>query len=58
MIAVYANFNVSDNNISELLNLAKDLILETRKEDGNISYELIRGIENKNLFAFWEKWSD
>ena len=58
MIAVYANFNVSDNNISELLDLANNLISETRKEDGNISYELIRGIKSKNLFAFLEKWSD
>lgn len=58
MIAVYANCTVSDSNIKQFVALAETLIAETRKESGNVSYELIRGIENPNLFAFLEKWSN
>jgi PTH1 family peptidyl-tRNA hydrolase len=56
MIAVYAKGIVSDNNIKEFINYASELIYETRKEEGVVSYELIRGVDNKNLFAFFEKW--
>ena len=56
MIVVYAKSIVSKNNIKEFINLATELIDETRKEEGNVSYELIRGVDSKNLFAFIEKW--
>ena len=56
MIAVYAKGIVSDNNVKKFVNLASELVNETRKEAGVISYELIRGIDNKNLFVFLEKW--
>ncbi|MBP2645280.1 MAG: putative monooxygenase [Firmicutes bacterium] len=58
MIVVYANCSVKDANVAQYVSLAEALIKETRKEAGNISYELIRGIENKNLFAFLERWED
>jgi len=58
MIVVYANCNVSDESSEEFIALAANLVEETRKENGNISYELIRGNDNKNLFAFLEKWAD
>ncbi|MBP2649382.1 MAG: putative monooxygenase [Firmicutes bacterium] len=58
MIVVYANCNVSDDNIEKYIALAETLIEATRKEAGNISYELIRGMENRNLFAFLERWED
>lgn len=58
MIVVYANCNVSDESSEKFIALAANLIEETRKEKGNISYELIRGNDNKNLFAFLEKWAD
>lgn len=56
MIAVYAKGIVSDDNSKEFIELATKLIEETRKEAGNVSYELIRGVDSKNLFAFLEKW--
>jgi quinol monooxygenase YgiN len=56
MIAVYAKSNVKEENAEKYLELAKILVEETRKETGNISYELIRGMEDKTVFAFLEKW--
>ena len=56
MLAVYAKCIVVEKNADQFLECAKGLIEETRKEPGNISYELVRGLENKSLFAFVEKW--
>ena len=38
--------------------LAKPLIEETRKETGNVSYELIRVLDKVNEFVFLEKWEN
>ncbi|MCI5699280.1 MAG: antibiotic biosynthesis monooxygenase [Lachnospiraceae bacterium] len=56
MIAVYAKCVVSGLNVDKFIALAKELVEETRKEPENISYELIRGREGKNVFAFLERW--
>lgn len=56
MLAVYAKCIVVEKNVDQFLECAKPLIEETRKEPGNISYELVRGIDNRSLFAFVEKW--
>ena len=56
MIVVYAKSNVKEENAEKFLELAKKLVEETRKETGNISYELIRGLEDRTAFAFLEKW--
>jgi Uncharacterized conserved protein len=58
MIVVYAKSIVVEKNVEKFLQLAKELIEETRKENGNVSYELVRGTENKSIFAFIEKWAD
>jgi quinol monooxygenase YgiN len=56
MIVVYAKSNVKEENAEKFLELAKKLVEETRKEKGNVSYELIRGLEDRTAFAFLEKW--
>lgn len=56
MIAVYAKSKVNENNVEKFMSLAEQLINETRKEKGNISYELIREIEDRTILAFMEKW--
>ncbi len=58
MIAVYASHTVSEENASKFIAAAADLIAATRKEKGNISYELVRGTADATLFAFMEKWAD
>lgn len=56
MLAIYAKCIVVEKNADQFLACARELIEETRKEPGNISYELVRGTESKSLFAFVEKW--
>ena len=55
MIAVYARCVVTGQHVDEFIELATKLVEETRKEPENISYELVRGREGKNVFAFMEK---
>ena len=56
MIAVYARCVVTGQHVDEFLELATKLVEETRKEPEVISYELVRGREGRNVFAFMEKW--
>ena len=56
MLVVYAKCIVSAQNVDEFLSLAKELVNETRKEESNISYELIKEKGDKSLYAFLEKW--
>lgn len=56
MVCVYALSTVRKDKIEEHTRLAKELVAETIKEPGNISYEFgkLEGEENK--FAFVERW--
>ena len=56
MIAVYAKCVVTGQHVDEFIELATKLVEETRKEPENVSYELIRSREGRNVFAFIEKW--
>ena len=58
MIVVYAKSIVPEKNIDKYLEIAKKLAEETRKEKGNIFYEMIQDVNNKNIFAFIEKWEN
>lgn len=57
MIAVYASSRVPADRADAYITLAKEIIAETRKEDGCIAYELVRGLQDKEQFAFVEKWT-
>jgi len=56
MIAVYARCKVPGHNQEKFINIAKQLVAETIKEKGNISYELIRDTGDPAVFAFMERW--
>jgi quinol monooxygenase YgiN len=56
MIKVVAQFFIKSENIENALTLAKELVLETRKEKGCISYELFRNKEQNTHIAFIEEW--
>lgn len=58
MIVIYAKCIVSGQNVEEFLQVAKELVEDTRKEPGNISYELIQCREGRNIYAFLERWPD
>jgi len=47
-----------ENQIKAYQMLAAELIHETRKEEGCISYELFQDIEHYNICTFIEAWED
>lgn len=58
MIKVVAKSEIKENQIETYKRLAKDLIHETRKEQGCISYELFQDIDHPNICSFIEAWED
>ena len=56
MIKVVARTLVREDCIEAYHALAKELVAETRKESGNISYTLNQSVENQQLHAMIEVW--
>lgn len=57
-LIVIAKVKVKEDQIDFIKKEATNLIIETRKESGCISYTFHQDNENKNLFFFYEKWND
>lgn len=53
MVCVFASGTVKDENAEKYITLAKEMVAETVKEDGCISYELVK---RGNLYVFFERW--
>ena len=58
MIHILASFVIPAENKDAFVRLAKELVGETLKEAGNISYELVQGADDPTQFTFIEKWRD
>lgn len=58
MITIVAKFTVKEGKVEEFKALAKDLINESRKEAGCISYSLNQDLNNRNVLTFIEKWEN
>lgn len=58
MIIIHANLKVQADQEQAFLEAAKALILATREEEGNISYELTKSTENENEYIMIELWKD
>ena len=58
MIHIIASFAIPAENQAAFVKLAKELVAETLKEAGNISYEFVQGADDPTRFAFIEKWRD
>jgi len=43
-------------HIVEVLQVLENMVTETRKESACLLYDLHQGIEDKNLFVFYEIW--
>ncbi len=56
MIIVAAHIQVKNGNEMNFINSANKCIAETRKEKGNISYNLLRNTEDDSKFTFFEEW--
>ncbi|ERI95467.1 antibiotic biosynthesis monooxygenase [Clostridiales bacterium oral taxon 876 str. F0540] len=58
MITIVSKNIVKEGKAEEFKALAKELIEESRKETGCISYNLNQDISNKNILTFIEEWED
>ena len=56
MIMSTARDYIQPDKVSEYLPLIKQLIAETRKEEGNISYTLFQDREHAGEFVLLEYW--
>ncbi|WP_439490567.1 putative quinol monooxygenase [Algoriphagus sp.] len=43
---------------AEVARVLGDLVMQTRKETACIQYDLHQGIEDKNIFVFYEIWEN
>ncbi len=57
MIRVVARNVVQQDNHETYLAVAKYLVMETRKEEGCISYELHQDLKDPNVFTMLEEWT-
>jgi quinol monooxygenase YgiN len=58
MIKVVAQFFFRNEEVEKALTLGKELVLETRKEAGCISYELCQNVKEDSQIAFIEEWEN
>lgn len=57
MIIVSAAIRTLPGRREQFLALVRPMIEATRRENGNIHYELLASIDDENQFMFFEKWS-
>lgn len=58
MIKVVAKCTVKKQEVETFKKYVADLIVLSRKDEGNISYELYEDIENPTILTFIEEWED
>ena len=56
MIHILAQFSVKEDKVPEFIELCKELVKESRQEEGCISYNLQQNREKDNHFVFVEHW--
>jgi len=56
MIHILASFEVKNDKLSDFISLCNELIEESRKEKGCISYHLQQNTERENHLVFIEEW--
>lgn len=58
MLKIVAKFIVKEDKIEEFKKYAEELAIETRKEEGSISYHLLQNIDDSKLLIFIEEWEN
>lgn len=56
MIKIIAKSIIKDNEVEKAISLYGELVDKTRLEDGCISYELYKDLNNENTLYIIEKW--
>jgi quinol monooxygenase YgiN len=55
-IYLTAIIKAKEEHRTEVLEVLQNMVTETQKEEANELYSLHQGIEDKNLFTFYEIW--
>lgn len=55
-LSIIAVFHFKENDLMDALELLKKLVIETRKEEGCLQYDLVEDFENKGVFFITELW--
>jgi len=58
MIVLVVKIELQKGKKAEFIKTAKPLIEGSKKEEGNIEYNLYHDLEDENAMAFIEKWKD
>lgn len=58
MKVINASFFIKGNQRENFLSDTKELISETRKEEGCLAYNLYESLEERNTFIMVENWKD
>ena len=56
MITIIAKFDVLSGRIEEFKKCAVNIVRDTRKEKGNLSYKVYQDRQNPAKFTFIEEW--
>jgi Uncharacterized conserved protein len=55
---IIAQFFIKPENVEDFKAATKDVIKNTREEEGNVFYYLYQSVENPSEFIFYEKFKD
>ncbi|MDD9908414.1 MAG: putative quinol monooxygenase [Ahrensia sp.] len=58
MIYIIATLSIKPGTFDQVMALATPCIEATRKEDGCLSYDLHRSVNDENTLVFVERWRD
>ncbi|QNG61664.1 antibiotic biosynthesis monooxygenase [Bacillus sp. PAMC26568] len=58
MIIIHAFLKVNPEQREAFLELAKDVVVHSQAEEGNISYQHYEDTVQRNTFVFLEEWKD
>lgn len=58
MKVINASFFIKEDQRENFLSDTKELISETRKEEGCLAYNLYESLEERNTFIMVENWKD
>jgi quinol monooxygenase YgiN len=58
MLTLTAKCKVKVDKCDDFLKLAKELVEETKKEEGCISYTLLQDVNDSGIITFLEQWKD
>ena len=58
MLKLVAKFIIKEEKIDEFKKYAEELVSETRKEKGCISYQLFQDVNDKKILTFIEEWEN